>query len=120
MITLIFIMKKTFLKCCQRKAQKQQLQMLMGMGLMISILVERKDHPGQIYLQTRDGKFIKKKEPAFDQFKDFEDEAVLFFDADNDGDEDLYVGPGGNEDPSYSRPMQSRLYKNDGKGKFHN
>lgn len=49
---------------------------------------------------------------------DFEDDAVLFFDADNDGDQDLYVGPGGNNNPSYSRQMQSRLYKNDGQGNF--
>ncbi|MGN6803897.1 MAG: VCBS repeat-containing protein, partial [Ginsengibacter sp.] len=76
------------------------------------------NHPGQIYLQTKDGKFIKKDEPAFNQFKDFEDGAVLFFDADNDGDQDLFVGPAGNDNPSFSRPMQSRLYKNDGKGNF--
>jgi len=77
-----------------------------------------KGHPGQIYLQTKSGSFNKKPEPVFDQYSDFEDEAVLFFDADNDGDLDLYVGPGGNSSPSYSRQMQSRLYKNDGKGNF--
>jgi hypothetical protein len=45
-------------------------------------------HPGQLYLQTKDGKFEKKDEPGFKQFGDFEDEAVLFFDADHDGDLD--------------------------------
>jgi enediyne biosynthesis protein E4 len=77
-----------------------------------------KGHPGQLYMQTEDGKFIKKAEPAFEQFADFEDEAVLFFDADNDGDLDLFVGPGGNNNPPYSRQMQFRLFKNDGKGNF--
>ena len=76
------------------------------------------NHPGQVYLQSLAGKFVKKQEPAFNQFIDFEDEAVLFFDADHDGDLDLFVGPGGNENPSYSRQMQNRLYKNDGKGNF--
>jgi hypothetical protein len=49
---------------------------------------------------------------------DFEDEAVLFFDADHDGDLDLLVGPGGNAHPPFSRQMQNRLFKNDGKGHF--
>ena len=75
-------------------------------------------HTGQVYLQTPGGKFQKKDEPAFNQFLDFEDEAVLFFDADHDGDLDLYIGPGGNNNPALSRPMQQRLFKNDGKGNF--
>ena len=76
------------------------------------------DHPGQIYFQTPSGGFIKSTQPAFEQFRDFEDEAVLLFDADHDGDLDLFVGPGGNNNPSYSRQMQFRLFKNDGKGHF--
>ncbi len=75
-------------------------------------------HPGQLYLQATDGSFKKKEEPTFEQFTDFEDEAVLFFDADHDGDLDLFVGPGGNNNPPYSRQMQFRLFKNDGKGNF--
>jgi hypothetical protein len=75
-------------------------------------------HPGQLYLQTASGKFEKKDEPGFLQFNDFEDEAVLFFDADNDGDLDLFIGPGGNNNPPYSRQMQNRLFKNDGHGNF--
>ncbi|MDQ2753258.1 MAG: FG-GAP-like repeat-containing protein, partial [Bacteroidota bacterium] len=73
---------------------------------------------GQLYLQTGDGKFIKKEEPVFKQFPDFEDGAVLFFDADKDGDLDLFIGAGGNNNPPFSRQTQNRLYKNDGKGNF--
>ena len=73
------------------------------------------DHPGQIYLQTKTERFVKKDEPVFNQFIDFEDEAVLFFDADSDGDLDLFIGPGGNNNPPYSRQMQIRFFKNDGK-----
>jgi hypothetical protein len=76
-----------------------------------------KGHPGQLYLQQANG-FIKKEEKVFQQFRDMEDEAVLFFDSDKDGDMDLFVGPGGNSHPSYSREMQNRLLKNDGKGNF--
>src|SRR6185312_1078269 len=75
-------------------------------------------HPGQIYLQTSNGHFVKKDEPGFKQFADFEDEAVLLFDADGDGDLDLFVGPGGNDAPGFTRQMQFRLYHNDGKGNF--
>jgi hypothetical protein len=75
-------------------------------------------HPGQLYLQTRAGKFEKKAEPGFAPFFDFEDEAVLFFDADHDGDLDLFIGPGGNNSQSFSRQMQNRLFKNDGHGNF--
>ncbi len=75
-------------------------------------------HPGQVYLQTATGGFIKKSEPAFAQFSDFEDGAVCFFDADHDGDLDLCIGPGGNYNESLSREMQLRLFKNDGKGNF--
>ncbi len=77
-----------------------------------------KDHAGQVYIQQANGSFIKKDEPAFNRFLDFEDEAVLFFDADKDGDLDLLIGAGGNNNPPYSREMQIRLFKNDGKGNF--
>jgi hypothetical protein len=73
---------------------------------------------GQLYLQTADGNFVKKPEPVFDEFAGFEDAAVLFFDADKDGDVDLAIGPGGNNQPPNSREIQLRLYKNDGQGNF--
>jgi enediyne biosynthesis protein E4 len=89
-----------------------------GDGLEDVYIGGTRGHPGQIYLQMANGSFVKKMEPAFDQFSDFEDEAVLFFDADNDGALDLFVGPGGNNNLPFSRQMQFRLYKNDGKGNF--
>jgi hypothetical protein len=89
-----------------------------GDGLEDIYIGGTKDHVGQLYIQQPDGSFIKKAEPAFDRFLDFEDEAVLFFDADKDGDLDLFVGPGGNDNPPYSREMQTRLFKNDGHGNF--
>ncbi len=75
-------------------------------------------HPGQIYFQKSKGVFVKHDEPGFKQFLDFEDNAVLFFDADGDGDLDLFIGSGGNKNAPGSRELQNRLFKNDGKGNF--
>jgi ASPIC and UnbV./FG-GAP repeat. len=77
-----------------------------------------KNQPGQLYLQTAAGGFVKKEEPVFKQYADLEDVAVLFFDADKDGDQDLFIGAGGNNIKPNSRELQHRLYKNDGKGNF--
>ena len=75
-------------------------------------------HPGQLYVQTEEGKFIKKEQKEFQRFSDFEDVAVLLFDCDHDGDLDLLIGPGGNNASPGSRELQLRLFKNDGKGNF--
>ena len=75
-------------------------------------------HPGQLYLQTLKGKFVKQPIKTFQQFIDFEDVAVLMFDCDHDGDLDLLVCAGGNIAQPNSRELQLRLFKNDGKGNF--
>ncbi|HEV2831772.1 MAG TPA: VCBS repeat-containing protein, partial [Hanamia sp.] len=49
---------------------------------------------GQLYLQNNAGSFIKNSQKIFNDFADFEDVAVLFFDSDKDGDPDLLVCPG--------------------------
>jgi hypothetical protein len=74
-------------------------------------------HSGQLYLQTKSG-FIKKDIPDFNKLTGFEDAAVTFFDADGDGDMDLFIGAGGNNMTPASRELQHRLFINDGKGNF--
>lgn len=90
---------------------------LNGDGLEDVYIGGAKSQPGQLYLQTPNG-FVKKEVALFRQYQDFEDVAVLLFDADKDGDLDLYIGAGGNNVQPGSRELQHRLYKNDGKGNF--
>jgi hypothetical protein len=72
---------------------------------------------GHLYLQTPKG-FVLSDQLAFRQSVEFEDVATLFFDADRDGDLDLFVGSGGNNKQPGLRGMLNRLYINDGKGNF--
>ncbi len=89
-----------------------------GDGLEDIFIGGAKDQAGQLYVQTSSGSFSKKLQPCFEEDKSFEDVAVCFFDADADGDIDLFVGAGGNNEPPRSIYLQHRLYLNDGKGNF--
>lgn len=72
----------------------------------------------ELYFQTKDGKFNKLSQPAFEKDKVYEDNGTHFFDADGDGDQDLYVASGGYELNENDALLQDRLYINDGKGNF--
>ncbi len=89
-----------------------------GDGLTDIFIGGASGRAGQLYFQTNDGRFTKKTQQAFEQFADFEDVAVSFFDCDQDKDLDLVVCPGGNNVSPTSRELQLRLYKNDSKGNF--
>jgi hypothetical protein len=77
-----------------------------------------KDHPSQIWIQNNAGKFTAKPESAILKDSASEDIDAAFFDADNDGDKDLYVACGGYEFNEGDPALQDRLYINDGKGNF--
>ncbi|MEZ4794112.1 MAG: VCBS repeat-containing protein [Flavobacteriaceae bacterium] len=70
------------------------------------------------YLQTPDGHFAKNNTSLWQQEAKYEDANALFFDADGDGDQDLYVVSAGYDLPQDSPLLQDRLYVNDGKGNF--
>ena len=73
---------------------------------------------GELYLQTKKGKFNLDKNSIWEFEKAFEDLGVLFFDYDQDGDSDLYVTSGGAAFDENDSKYQDRLYNNDGNGKF--
>ncbi|MBX2827188.1 MAG: VCBS repeat-containing protein [Flavobacteriaceae bacterium] len=77
-----------------------------------------KGQSGILYLQDENGGFVENLQGAWKQDKGSEDVSALFFDADSDGDQDLYVVSGGNEFAQNASALQDRLYINDGKGNF--
>lgn len=73
---------------------------------------------GAVYTQHKGESFSKTKQDDIFSDKGHEDVDALFFDADGDGDLDLYVVSGGNELPIDDTYYQDRLYFNNGKGYF--
>ncbi|WP_298474577.1 VCBS repeat-containing protein [uncultured Maribacter sp.] len=73
---------------------------------------------GAFYKQTKNGVFNKLDQKTFLTDKEKEDVGAIFFDADGDNDQDLYVASGGYEFAINDSLLQDRLYLNNGKGIF--
>ena len=72
-----------------------------------------KGHPGALYAQEKDGQFQLQNQAVFSEDKIHEDVDAVFFDVDMDGDLDLYVASGGNEEKEGSNYYLDRIYVNE-------
>jgi len=89
-----------------------------GDGLEDFFVGNAKDAVAALYLQNSDGSFSKSNETLWKSEAKYEDAHALFFDADADGDQDLYIVSAGYESGDTNPLLQDRLYTNDGKGNF--
>ncbi len=89
-----------------------------GDGLEDAYICGASGNNGMLYLQNADGTFRKHSAETFRSNPAPEETAALFFDADNDGDQDLYLASGGNEFQPPNPRLNDRLFYNDGAGNF--
>lgn len=74
--------------------------------------------PGQLMMQTTNGKFISTDTAIFGKAKQSEEVDAVLFDANNDTYPDLYVVSGGNQYDDGNPDLADHLYLNNGKGHF--
>jgi hypothetical protein len=89
-----------------------------GDGLDDIFIAGAKGQPSALFIQRKDGSFVKSNEALFAKDSLSEDISGVFFDANGDGYPDLYVVTGGNEFSEMAPALEDRLYLNDGKGNF--
>ena len=104
-------------RCYQKEGPKIAVGDVNGDGQDDVYICSARGQKKQIYINNN-GKFQAIENPEISKFIGFEDTAVHFFDADGDGDLDLYIGSGGNFIAEGERENQDRLFFNDGKGHF--
>jgi hypothetical protein len=93
---------------------------LNGDGLDDIIAGGNSSYSATVLLQQGNGTFIQKalaQQPEKNAVQ-FQDMGITLFDADGDGDLDMYVSSGGYESKSNSEAYQDKFYINDGKGNF--
>ena len=73
--------------------------------------------PGRVVMSDEDNEFSFSPQPALEADATSEDMGAIWFDVDNDGDVDLLVAGGGNENQDMTSDAYAlRLYENDGSG----
>lgn len=86
-------------------------------GLVDVFVGGAQENPGKIFIQNNQGILNEAASNAFNKL--CTDADALFFDADGDRDQDLYVVSGGyNDYEATDKALKDRLFVNDGTGKF--
>jgi enediyne biosynthesis protein E4 len=91
---------------------------LNGDGLDDVFIGNAKWEKAGLFFQNTDATFTKINCPALDLDSTYEDVEALIIDVDNDKDNDLVIGTGGNEFYNNDEKQLSRVYLNDGNGNF--
>lgn len=89
-----------------------------GDGLSDFYIGGAKDQTGQLFVQNENGTFTELEIPAFAEHQSFEDTDCIFFDANGDGADDLYVASGSTEFGPNNTNLADRLYLNEDGNKF--
>jgi hypothetical protein len=89
-----------------------------GDGLDDAFIGGAKEQAGRLLLQGSDGAFVSSNEALLERDRFSEDLGAAFFDAEGDGDLDLYVVSGGSEFSDQAPALKDRLYLNEGGGRF--
>jgi enediyne biosynthesis protein E4 len=89
-----------------------------GDGLQDLFIGGAKGQPSKIFVQEKNGSFKALDVPLLNRERFADDVDAAFFDADGDGDEDLYIVRGGNELNIGNPLLCDLLLINDGKGGF--
>ncbi len=91
-----------------------------GDGLDDIVMAGSPGYSAQVLTQQANGTFVTKPllPGATSSNKTSNDMGVLLFDADGDGDLDMFISSGGYNSPAGSTAYNDRLYINDGKGNF--
>ena len=90
-----------------------------GDGLDDFFISGAKGEPSAVFLQRPNGTLIATNQPLFEADRISEDLGAAFFDANGDGNLDLYVVTGGSEFSDLAPALEDRLYFGDGHGHFH-
>ena len=89
-----------------------------GDGLEDLYICGARGTAGALYIQRKNGSFSSSNQDLFESERASEESDCTFFDADGDGDLDLYAACGGIELPSSSSALSDKLYLNNGMGSF--
>ena len=91
---------------------------LNGDGLDDLVIGGSAPNAATLYVQQATGKFVQQPFAISGKRKLADDEGICLFDADGDGDMDIFIAAGGFENSPGSVAYEDHFYRNDGKGKF--